>query len=30
MIDITGINAAEGDTVIVFGKENTVFEMAEN
>lgn len=29
MIDITGINAAEGDTVIVFGKENTVFEMAE-
>ena len=29
MIDITGINAAEGDTVVIFGDDPTVIEMAE-
>ncbi len=29
MIDITGISANEGDTVIVFGKENSIHELAK-
>ena len=30
MIDITGIEAKEGDRVIVFGKEHPVIEMAKS
>ncbi len=29
MVDITGINAKEGDEVIIFGKDNPISEMAE-
>jgi len=29
MVDITGINAKEGDKVIIFGKNNTISKMAE-
>ena len=30
MVNITGINAKEGDEVIIFGKTNSVAEIAEN
>ncbi len=30
MVDITGIEAKEGDDVVVFGKERTVSELAND